>query len=59
MKSQPQNPEFRIIPETFTHNNTNPLFSRLAEEKGAGSFALIVFLLSCGCRCSVSLPRSA
>ena len=31
----------------------------LAEAERAGCFALIVFLLLCGCQFSVSLPRSA
>ena len=31
----------------------------LAGEERAGCFAYVVFLLSCGCWCSVSLPHSA
>ena len=31
----------------------------LAEEEGSGCFTLIVFLLSCECMFSVSLPHSA
>ena len=29
------------------------------DEEKAGCFTLIVFLLSCGCKCSVTLPCSA
>ena len=35
------------------------MFNHLAEEERAGCFILIVFLLSCGCLRSVSLPRGA
>ena len=33
------------------------LFLQSSEEERAGCFTLIVIYLSCGCLCSVSLPR--
>ena len=33
--------------------------NHLAEEKRTGCFTLDVFLLSCGCYCSVPLPHGA
>ena len=33
--------------------------NHLAEEERNGCFAFIVFLLSCGCLCAVTLPRGA
>ena len=32
---------------------------RLGGKETAGCFALVVFLVSCGCWCSVALPRGA
>ena len=32
---------------------------RLDEEENDSCFALIVFLMSCGCKCSVALPHDA
>ena len=40
----------------------DPLWIRhwhLIEEKRAGYFTLIVFLMTCGCLCSVSFPNGA
>ena len=34
-------------------------FFHLVEEERAGCFAIIVFLLPCGCLCSVPLPHGA
>ena len=35
------------------------IFAIILMRNRAGFFALIVFLMSCGCQCSVALPRSA
>ena len=34
-------------------------YNHLDEEEGAGCFALIVFLMSCVCKCSVVLSHCA
>ena len=44
---------------TDIHLHLNAHAIHLPEEERAGYFTLLVFLLSCGCLCSVSLPCGA